>query len=423
MEEIVIPTLHPGQAEAYSKRGRFNVLRCGRRYGKTQLLQAIAANRAIKGGNVFWGTPDYKIQSEAYAEILDILNPIVASSSKTDGVIKTITGGRIDFWSLENERAGRSRKYHDAIIDEAAFTKPNMMRIWETAIKPSLLDYTGRCWVASTPNGVDPDNFFWKICNEPEHEFVEFHAPTRLNPYLPANEIEKLEKSNHPLVFQQEYLAEFVDWSGAAFFSIDKLLDDGQPVPFPTICDGVYAVIDTAVKDGREHDGTAVIYFSVSNLVGHKLVILDYDKIQIEGAMLETWLPTVYSRIEQLSKECKARYGGLTVYIEDKASGSILLQQAKLRGWSATPIDSQLTAFGKDERAISVSGIFHQGQVKISQYAFDKVINFKGATRNHLLTEVTTFRIGDKEAYKRADDLLDCFTYGISLGAGNKYGY
>jgi hypothetical protein len=35
----------------------------------------------------------------------------------------------------------------------------------------------------------------------------------------------KLEKENHPLVFKQEYLAEFVDWAGVAFFAIDKMLE------------------------------------------------------------------------------------------------------------------------------------------------------------------------------------------------------
>jgi hypothetical protein len=31
-----------------------------------------------------------------------------------------------------------------------------------------------------------------------------------------------LRKDNDPLVYAQEYLAEFVDWSGVAFFSREK---------------------------------------------------------------------------------------------------------------------------------------------------------------------------------------------------------
>jgi hypothetical protein len=32
-------------------------------------------------------------------------------------------GGRIDFWSLENQIAGRGRRYRRVVIDEAAFAK------------------------------------------------------------------------------------------------------------------------------------------------------------------------------------------------------------------------------------------------------------------------------------------------------------
>ena len=55
------------------------------------------------------------------------------------------------------------------------------------------------------------------------------------------------------LVYAQEYLAEFVDWMGVAFFSREKLLIDGS-VPYPQWCDIVFAVIDTASKTGTEND-------------------------------------------------------------------------------------------------------------------------------------------------------------------------
>lgn len=423
MTIIQAPFFHSGQEKAFKAITRFFVLRCGRRYGKTAFEIVIACDLAMKGKNVGFFAPDYKILAETFSEMVDILAPIKKSASRIDGVIKTTTGGRIDFWSLENERAGRSRKYHLALIDEGAFTKPNMLKIWETAIKPSLLDYQGACIVASTPNGIDPDNFFYAICNDPKYGFTEFHAPTHDNPYLPKEELEKLERENHPLVYKQEYLAEFIDWGGEAFFSLDNLLDNGKPAILPTLCDGVYAVIDSALKDGAEHDGTAVIYFSTSKFVGHPITILDYDIIQIEGSLLEAWLPNVYRRLEELSTQCNARYGSLGAWIEDKASGIMLLQQAKRRGWLAHPIDSKLTSMGKDARCISVSGYVYQGKVKISQYAFDKVVKFKEQSRNHLLTQVTTFKIGDKNAHRRADDLLDCFSSGISIGLGNEKGW
>jgi hypothetical protein len=81
--------------------------------------------------------------------------------------------------------------------------------------------------------------------------------------------------------YAQEYLADFVDWSGAAFFSREKLLINDQPAPYPTKCDGVFAVIDTAVKTGTDHDATAVTFFAINKYHGIPLLILDWDIVQI----------------------------------------------------------------------------------------------------------------------------------------------
>jgi len=111
------------------------------------------------------------------------------------------------------------------------------------------------------------------------------------------------------------------------------------------------------------------------------------------------------------------------MFIEDTAAGSILLQQAANRSWNMRPIDSKLVQAGKDERAVSVSGYYHQEKMKISEWAYNKTVAFKGATRNHLLTQLASFRLGDPEAHKRADDLLDATVYGLALGLGNKLGF
>lgn len=388
--------------------------------------------------------PDYKRLSEAYQDIKTILKPIITSASKIDGVIRTRNGGRVDFWTLNDESAGRSRFYHGVVVDEGAFTKNGpiedptaMLSIWEKAIEPTLFDYGGWALVASNTNGVDPDNFLYAICNDPKYGFVSYHAPTISNPLLPMRKpgetdeqhmlrrleaIEAIRATKHPLVFKQEYEAEFIDWSGVAFFDRDKLLDNGLPVDYPAHCDAVFAVADTATKTGAGNDGTAVTFFARSRHTGHPLVILDWDILQIEGALLEEWLPTVFQRLEDLAGQCGARMGSLGVWIEDKASGEVLLQKMARARQPVHAIPGALTALGKDERAIAVSDYHYQGKVKISRHAHDKVTSYKGSTRNHYLSQVTGFRIGDKDAAKRADDLLDCHTYGIALAFNNADG-
>jgi hypothetical protein len=99
-----------------------------------------------------------------------------------------------------------------------------------------------------------------------------------------------------------------------------------------------------------------------------------------------------------------------------------LLQQALRRGLLAAAINSKLTALGKDERALSVSGYVYSGKVKYTDQAFNKVTEYKRRTKNHLVDQIEGFRMGDKKN-KRDDDLLDTFCYGIAISLGNSEGF
>lgn len=462
---VTLPTLHHDQARllmrtrdpradhdsrwAANSGGRLKAVRWGRRGGKTIFLQAWQADGAMKGWPCGYFAPTYKYVSEVYEQMHEMLEPALrrkGGHNKTDMILRLRTGGSIEFWTLEDHRAGRSRKYRRAAVDEAAFTKnatndfPNGQAIetWRRSIKPTLGDLRGTAIIASNTNGVDPTNLLWAACNDPALGFIEHHAPSWVNPHvperLPGQSLEAwradwrayyrdLRAREHPLVFSQEYAADFVDWSGVAFLTPDKWLVDGEPVELPTHCDGVFAVVDSAVKTGSANDGTAVIYFARNMYVGHPLVILDWDVAQIEGALLDTWLPNVFSNLEHYAKLCKARGGSRGAWIEDKSTGMVLLQQGARRGWPVTAVPSELTALGKDERAISISSYHYQGLCKMSRPAWDKVVSYKGTSANHLRNQVVNYRIGDPKAATRADDLFDDYCYGLALALGDSEGW
>jgi hypothetical protein len=444
--QLFLKELHGGQIAAYwALHGhRFAALRCGRRFGKTDYAKIWIAHALIRGGECAWLAPQHRTSAEVYSELATDLRPILGKSSKQAGVMRTTTGGRLDFWTLENPIAARGRRYQRIVIDEAAFAKDggntvegSMMSIFEKSIKPTLYDFGGEVLVCSNSAGKNSDNFFYNICTDPQYRFHEYHATTLDNPLLPkrlGGEDEtawlarrsqlqaELVRDNDPLVYAQEYLAEFVDWSGVAFFSREKLLHNGGPVSYPARCDGVFAVIDTASKTGTDHDATAVTFFAADQTSEFPLLILDWEIAQIEGATLETWLPSVFDRLEELARTCCARSGALGAWIEDKNSGTILLQQSRNRGWNAHAIESKLTAMGKDERAISVSGYVHQSRIKYTEHAFNKTSIYKRKSRNHLVEQIESFRIGDKDS-DREDDLLDTFCYGIALALGNSDGF
>ncbi|MGY9985051.1 hypothetical protein ACTM44_03995 [Citrobacter freundii] len=411
---------HGGQKKIYRTPAKRKVIRAGRRFGKTTMLEQCAGNWSAQQMRVGWFAPSYKILLPSYKAIRDQLKPITISASKTDMIIELIGGGHVEFWTLDNPDAGRSRKYHKIIIDEGSLVKKGMRDIWEQAIEPTLLDYDGDAIMAGTPKGVDDENFFYQACNDKSLGWEEHHTPTSANPTLNPEALARITAGKPPMVIQQEYQAMFVDWRGQNFFKLDWLLENGAPVDYPVGCDTVYGVVDCAQKGGLAHDGSAVIWFALNNIPEPHLVILDWDIIQIDGYFLQKIIPQWIARSKHLSEICLARFGTLGLYIEDKSTGTTLLQQGANEGWNVQPIDSAMTGLGKEERAINISGYVASGKVRISKYAFDKITEHKDSKKNHLLTQVLQFIIGEKD---QADDLFDCFNYGVALGLGNGDGF
>lgn len=213
---------------------------------------------------------------------------------------------------------------------------------------------------------------------------------------------------------------------GASFFDVDDLLVDGVPVPMPDRCDTVFAVLDTAIKSGQHHNSTAVTYFAYNSLTKPTTtLVLDWEIVQIEGAKQAEWLPSVFARLEELARFCGARRGSAGVMIEDKATGTVLLQQAEnlRREGKHSPayaIDSKLTAMGKDERAIAAAPYVIAGGIKVTEPAWNKTTVHKGRSANHLILQVSEFRLARKG--DPADDLLDTLMYGISITHGTASG-
>ncbi|EPC3488027.1 terminase [Citrobacter freundii] len=436
MAEIFCKKLHTAQSRVWTEgsQHQYNVVRCGRRWGKTAILGNIAISYAtslfketggekLQGGMVGIFTAEYKQQQEIFDYLEEALLPLIKRKSRSGGYIRLKNGGKIDFWVTNNNKlAGRGREYDVVLIDEAAFTKcPEMLEeTWPKAIKPTLLTRRGRAWVFSTPNGNDDNNFFYAICNDKSLGFHEHHAPTSSNPYVPPDELEKERQSNDPRVFDQEFLALFIDWSKDALLDINKLMEDDLPVAMPTTCDMIFAIADTALKGGTENDGTGFVYFAYEETYSEpRLTIIDWDVTQIKASLLPEYMPSVYDNLERLAKICRPRLGSQGVFMEDAAMGAILNQKAETEGWDMKPIKSALTGKGKDERAVMASGHHFMGKCKITKEAYDKTVTFKQVTANHLIKQIAGFHLADPKAHKRADDLFDCYTYGLIIAFGN----
>lgn len=244
------------------------------------------------------------------------------------------------------------------------------------------------------------------------------------NPWFPAvlNE-ERLRCLNHdPGNYKHIWEGDYRRY-GQAFFSLSHALLDDAPLPLPAACDCVYAVMDTTLKGGQGNDGTGVAYFALDRFNrASPLLVLDWELVEVEGALLEDWTPTVMARLEELARATGARHGSIGLHIEDKAAGAVIIPQLQRRGMNVHAIDSKLTSMGKDQRALDVSTPVQQGLIRIAEPAFNRTSIFRGQSKNHFLSQVFGFRLNDKDALRRADDLLDCFCYGIAVGLGDNMG-
>jgi hypothetical protein len=281
--------------------------------------------------------------------------------------------------------------------------------IWRASISATLIDLEGSAVVASTPWGVDPSNWFFQICSDKTLGWTEVHFRSEDNPLLSRAVLEEEKRTNSPLVWTQEFEAEFVSLSSAAIIDVTKLLQpDGAPWPEPDHFEFFFVTIDSAIKAGSTADGTAALYCASSR--GH-LYFLDYDIVQVTAGVLEPWFDGVLARARELMGKRTIVVG--PIYVEDTASGPILLE--KYPQYTA-PLPHQWTAEGKDLRAYATQQYFNGGGIRITETCYRKTVMFKGVTMNHLVMQLSSFALGDKEAGKRADDLMDCATYAASCG-------
>lgn len=205
--EIILNEPHDAQQLVLNEAERFNVVDCGRRWGKSALAVNLLSEPAMDGHPVGYFTPIYKLLDGTYNECLLALDPIIKRKNEHQ-FIELITGGRIEFWSLENQLAGRSRKYKRAIVDEAAFVK-GLWKLWTESIRATLSDLKGDAWFLSTPRGKNDFHKLFLRGKNNTPNWKSWQMSTYTNPYIDKEEIDDAKADLPELAFLQEYMAEF----------------------------------------------------------------------------------------------------------------------------------------------------------------------------------------------------------------------
>jgi len=179
----------------------------------------------LKGQKYGYFAATYKLQIEVWQELKSRIPASVANFKKVENRVEFGNGGLIEFWTLTDPDAGRSRKYHRVGIDEGGLVK-DLEAKWHEAIRPTLADYRGQADFAGTPKGR---NFFhtgFAMGQDPlNEEWMSWQMPTSSNPWIDKEEIEAAKQGMPERAFRQEFLAEFLEEAGGVFRGVSLVVD------------------------------------------------------------------------------------------------------------------------------------------------------------------------------------------------------
>lgn len=318
----------------------------GRRAGKTffgleQIL--FEPGGAIDGNPVAWFAPSYQLLLEVWKDAESSTRSITRKANKTDHRIELVTGGTIDFWTLQDDDCGRGRKYARIVIDEAAHAR-YLKDAWEAAILPTLTDLRGEAWIISTPAG---HNFFYSLYQRGlsgHPDWQSWQMPTTANPHIDADEVENMRSILPERIYQQEYEAQFIADGAGVFRGIDRAPTcewhyTAQP--------GVRYVI--GVDWGRHND------FTVFLVMTHAGEIIHIDRFTGIGYELQT------SRLKELWE----RFGKPVIHAESNSMGGPLIERLQRDRLNIRPF--QTTNASKAEAIESLSLALENGQITFAE--------------------------------------------------------
>ena len=199
---------------------KYYILNIGRQFGKTMLGINQMLYWAInhKGCNIAWVTPIYKQSKKVFDEMEKV--------TKSSGLFEynrsdlTISGfnSQIQFFSGERPDNIRGNTFDYLIVDEMAFTRPEL---WSEVLSATVLVKGKKVIFISTPKGK---NHFYQLSLQPNYDnrYKYFHYSSYDNPMIDAEDLEERNRSLPKHIFEQEYLAKFIDNASGLFKNVDS---------------------------------------------------------------------------------------------------------------------------------------------------------------------------------------------------------
>lgn len=258
--------VHHACNDAYAK---IITVCAGRQAGKSLLAMNQALYWALnkKGSLVYWVSPTAAQASKIYKELLkavgnsDLIKSNKGGTGDTEIIFKN--DSIIKFRSAAQEDSLRGESVRYMIIDEAAFIKEE---VWHEILMPMLNVKGKKCLIVSTPKGKNwfHTSYLRGVARKDKHKSYKFTSAD--NPHCNLDIIAMAKESMPDVLFNQEYMAQFVD-SAAVFDNIEELATMiNNPVARPG--ESYYIGIDIGMKND----------YTVVTVLNKKREMVYYDR-------------------------------------------------------------------------------------------------------------------------------------------------
>jgi phage terminase large subunit-like protein len=286
---IRLPRPHALQRQVLKQQKRYNVVACGRQWGKTTLGVSLAVRCLLEEKRVGWFSPTYKDAMDVWRELKQRLLDVARDKSESEHRLELVTGGVFELWTLDDPDNGRGRQYDLVIIDEAAKIR-KLEQAWTQTVQPTLLVRRGGAWFLSTPKGR---NYFFRLWQSAQvlEEWAGWHFKTADTGLVPLSEIEEARKLLPQDAFRQEYEAEFLEDGGVVFRNLDAVCVE------EALAAGIHGCRYVMGVDwGKHNDFTVFTVFDVDTkkqVYVERMNQIDYHlQIQRLLALYERFRPT-----------------------------------------------------------------------------------------------------------------------------------
>jgi hypothetical protein len=201
---------------------RFRVAACGRRFGKTYLsINEMAKFARFPNKRILAVAPTYKqVKNVIWDDLKTLLVSCnwVKKINESELQIRLVNNSTITLRSSDNYDALRGGKYDFIVLDECGDINP---ATWYSVLRPTLSDTGGSALFIGSPKGR---NWFYDLWLQggATADWAAFQFTTVEGGNVPPEEVEAARRDLDTRTFEQEYLAQFVNYAGVIFYAFSE---------------------------------------------------------------------------------------------------------------------------------------------------------------------------------------------------------